>query len=355
MLKLLRQFGRDANSFQVLQRQFQYWFCDDLACVAYVDTGRAWVAAGAPIAAKYRLRGVALAFVQEAKRQGRRASFFGTESRWSEVIGFKSIAVGMQPHLLVDDWLIQMEHCRKLKAPIRRARAEGLRISHYYPSSGDSSSEHIRREVESLTRRWLASKALPPLGFLAELEPFLFAEERRYFVARVAHRMVGFAVMTPIYEDRRWMIEHLVRAPDAPLGTIESLIESAMHEARRSGSDVVTLGLTPLTGEVSIWLRIARRLGSPLYNFGGLERFRNKLRPRAWTPVYIACPVSQRVPSAVYDSLVAFARGSLTRYAVQVLTRRLQRQSENGHQTHPIGNKLGFLFAGRAKIMPAKQ
>ena len=50
VLDLLRQHGWNATSFQVLEPGFEYWFDAD-ACVAYVDTGRAWVAAGAPIEA----------------------------------------------------------------------------------------------------------------------------------------------------------------------------------------------------------------------------------------------------------------------------------------------------------------
>src|SRR5690606_21071121 len=51
VLELLRRHGWNTTSFQVLERGFAYWFHPDLdACVAYVDTGRAWVAAGAPIA-----------------------------------------------------------------------------------------------------------------------------------------------------------------------------------------------------------------------------------------------------------------------------------------------------------------
>ena len=55
VLAMLRRHGWNATSFQVLEPGFQYWFPDDDACVAYVDTGAAWIAAGAPLTTKERL------------------------------------------------------------------------------------------------------------------------------------------------------------------------------------------------------------------------------------------------------------------------------------------------------------
>ena len=50
-LQLLKRYGWNATSFQVLEPGVCYWFDPAReACVAYVDTGRAWVVAGAPIA-----------------------------------------------------------------------------------------------------------------------------------------------------------------------------------------------------------------------------------------------------------------------------------------------------------------
>ncbi|HVV49316.1 MAG TPA: hypothetical protein VHO06_06645, partial [Polyangia bacterium] len=65
-LALLRRHGWNATSFQILEPGFSYWFDADEACVAYLDTGRAWVAAGAPIAEPRRAPAVALAFAAAA-------------------------------------------------------------------------------------------------------------------------------------------------------------------------------------------------------------------------------------------------------------------------------------------------
>lgn len=96
MLALVRRHGWNATSFQVLERDFRYFFVDDDACVAYVDTGRAWVAAGAPLAAEARVGEIAGAFVAAARAAGRRASFFATEERFTSSSPFRSMLVGEQ-------------------------------------------------------------------------------------------------------------------------------------------------------------------------------------------------------------------------------------------------------------------
>ena len=57
VLELVRRFGSGVTSFQVLEPGYRYFFPDSEACVAYIDTGRAWVAAGAPLAAEARFAG----------------------------------------------------------------------------------------------------------------------------------------------------------------------------------------------------------------------------------------------------------------------------------------------------------
>src|SRR5438093_1404239 len=70
VLALLKRYGWNATSFQILEPGFRYWFDErseetggraprgiderSEACVGYVDTGRAWVAAGSPVAAPER-------------------------------------------------------------------------------------------------------------------------------------------------------------------------------------------------------------------------------------------------------------------------------------------------------------
>jgi phosphatidylglycerol lysyltransferase len=94
-----------------------------------------------------------------------------------------------------------------------------------------------------------------------------------------------------------------------------------MRAAALLGSRYVTLGLAPLAGHVSGWLRAAARLGAPWYNFEGVRAFKARLRPLAWEPIYVARPSGQSELATVRDILSAFAHGQLLRFGLRSLFR----------------------------------
>lgn len=127
--------------------------------------------------------------------------------------------------------------------------------------------------------------------------------------------------MIPIYARRGWFFEDFVRDPAAPNGTIELLVDAGMRAAQSSQIELVTLGLAPLAGAVSPWLRIARKLGRALYDFDGLRAFKAKLKPKTWDPIFLAHPPEQHAVTATIDTLTAFSRGGLLRFGLETLLR----------------------------------
>jgi phosphatidylglycerol lysyltransferase len=94
-----------------------------------------------------------------------------------------------------------------------------------------------------------------------------------------------------------------------------------MRAAAAANVQLVTLGLSPLAGEVGPVLRSARQLGRALYDFEGLRTFKAKLAPRQWDPIFLAHPPRTSSVVAIADTLTAFARGGLLRFGVQTLLR----------------------------------
>ena len=95
VLALLKRHGWNATSFQILEPGFRYWFDGDdalgEACVGYVDTGSAWVAAGSPVAPPERFAEVSARFAAAAVAAGRRVSFFATEQRFHDAAQWSSL------------------------------------------------------------------------------------------------------------------------------------------------------------------------------------------------------------------------------------------------------------------------
>lgn len=323
VLALLRAHGWNATSFQVLETGFSYWFdpAHD-ACVAYVDTGRAWVAAGGPIASDADLAATTLAFARDAMNANRRAAFFAVEARFTNATNFSSMPIGEQPSWDPTCWEETVRTDRSLKEQLRRARVKGVRVRALMAQ--DFENREIRPHVDELIASWLAARKMAPMGFLVDVQPFAFAEERRSFVAEHDGRIVGLLAAVPVFRRHGWLFEDLIRDSHAPNGTSEMLIDAAMRTLAKEQCRYVTLGLAPLSGPVEGWLRLARACSAALYDFDGLRRFKAKLRPQAWTSIHLSWPPEHSGNVALYDALAAFtmrghSRASFVRFGLETL------------------------------------
>ena len=329
VLELVTRHGRNATSFQVMEPGLRYWFDGPSpaaadGCVAYAATARAWVAAGAPIAAPDRVWEVGERFVAAAHAAGVRAVFVCVE-RWAVGVPWLATAsIGSQPVWDPADWPAALAASRGLREQLRRARAKGVTVRRVPAGEMADPASAVRRGSEELIERWLASRSMAPMGFLVELHPFEFPGERRFLVAERAGRVVGFLAAVPVHRRGGWLLEDFLRAPDAPNGTMELLFDGVVEALGGEGAVHLTMGLAPLAG-VGGALGAIRDRTRWLYDFEGVRAFKAKLRPRAWEPVYLAWPRARGGPvRAVVDCLRAFARGSLRRFAAATLIHRRQ-------------------------------
>lgn len=325
MLDLVRRHGRNATSFQVMEPGLHYWFDGDRAaptgCVAFADTRRAWVAAGAPIAAPAEVWEVGERFARAARAAGKRAVFVCVE-HWADGLPWlETLAIGSQPVWDPTSWPAALRASRGLREQLRRARAKGVTVRLVPTAEMGDAASPVRRASEELIARWLASRKMARLGFLVELHPFEFPEARRYMVAERAGQVVGFLAAVPVYRRGGWLLEDFLRAPQAPNGTMELLFAEAMTALAAEGAVHVTMGLAPLAG-VGGALGAIRDRTRWLYDFEGVRAFKAKLRPAAWEPVYLAWPRGPGPFRPVLDCLRAFARGSLLRFAAATLVHR---------------------------------
>lgn len=321
VLRLLRAYGWNSISFQVLLPGFRYAFDGENACVGYVDTGKAWVAAGAPIAPRERIREVAERFTGVAAAAGRRVAWFGTESRFLEAAaGWHALRIGDQPVWAPQDWDATVGRSRSLREQLRRARAKGVRVRRL-DATELAPGHPTRSQLDALIARWLATRPMAPMGFLVQVHPYTFPDERYCFAAEQEGRLVGFLGAIPIYARGGLFFEDFLSDRIAPNGTVESLIDAGMRAAAADGIPYVTLGLVPLGGDVGARLGAIRRWGALLYDFDGLRAFKAKFKPRAWDPIYLAYPERGSAWVAVRDTLTAFSRGGLLAFGARTLLR----------------------------------
>jgi len=319
-LELVERFGRTATAFQVLSPGLCHWFDGERGMVAYAETGRAWVAAGEPVAARADAIAVAERFVAAARLAGRRVSFFATEGILASSPTFRRVCLGEQPVWDPQRWDAHVRAHRSFREQRRRALAKGIVVRSVQRQTL-TDEPALRSQVAAVVAHWLAARPMPPMHFLVEVAPLSLLERRRVFVAERAGVVVGVLSLAPVPAREGWLFEHLLRDPVAPNGTAELLVDVAMRALADAGVRWATLGLAPLAGDVATWLRWTRRLSRPLFNFDGLAAFKRKLRPQRWEPIYLAYPAQASSLRSLLDGLRAFAGIPLWHFGVRTALR----------------------------------
>jgi hypothetical protein len=242
--------------------------------------------------------------------------FFGVESL-AIFPGFRHLMLGVQSIVVPAQWVGTLRAHRKLREQVRRARAKGVTVRIVDRRELEPGAP-LRREVERLRSEWLASRPMEPMAFLVAVEPFHAPAEHLYVAAERQGRLVQFLSAVPIYERQGWLLEDMLRGADAPNGTTELILDLVMRD--RHDAAWITPGLTPLAGGVPWWLRLTSVVSRPLYDFDGLRRFRARLSPARWDPVWV---VWDRDPAiiVILDLLRAFAEGRLYSFAWRSIVR----------------------------------
>ena len=324
---LLRRYAREPGAAQALEAGHSLFFHPSApeAFIAYRRTARAWVSVGEAVGATGDRERIVDAFIDHARRSGRRAVFFAVSSDFTESHALRAIEVAQEALYRPQDWEAQTRSRPSLRAQLRRAQTKGVCIERV---STTWLREELRAggQVHSLISDWLATRPLPPMGFLVQHDFLSMLEERSVWAARWQGEVVALLVTLPIYPARGEFFEHVLRRPHAPNGSVELLIDAAMRANAASGYSLVTLGMVPLgAASTPPWLKLVARALTSLYNFRGLYAFRAKLGPAYWRPLYLACPLGDSMLLALVEVLRLFAEETFMDFLLAPL-RRLTRE-----------------------------
>jgi phosphatidylglycerol lysyltransferase len=294
---LVMKHGWNTTCFQIVNPGIEYWFGDDgESVVGYVSSGGVRVVAGAPVCSEETLEGVTAAFESDSTAKGLGVVYFGAEARLESVLRndphHSHVLLGAQPVWHPAEWKDVVARHSSIRAQINRARNKGVVVTEWPVEKANDNPE-----LRDCLRSWLDSKGLPPLHFVIEPETLTRLENRRVFVAEARGKVVAFLVLSPIPERSGWLTEQFPHRPGAPNGSVELMMDSAFRTIAEENCAYITLGLSPLSKRAKIepfdnplWLRLMlgwmRKHGQRFYNFDGLDRFKSKLMPEFWEPVF---------------------------------------------------------------------
>lgn len=342
VLNLLRKYGQNVYSFEILEPGLSYWFsADGDAVVGYVDRGFHWVSLCGPVCAEERIREISNAFAQAAKEHLRGTAFFSVTQRFVTAMGdnsgFDFLQIGEQPCWDPRRWSEVWEQSRKVRNRVGRAKREGVSVR-VASASEFQEGAALRSAVDALVNRWIEGHAMPPMQFMATLDLFSHAQERRYFVAEHGERLVGVLMAVPIYGNKGWLLEDMIMERGTASGTSEALVDLAMRTFGAEGAPMATLGLVALSGlpPGRTWRHVlftslfnwSYNSLNWLYGFQGLHAYRSKFLPNAWEPLYLAAH-TRITFITIRAVLMAFAGGWVPSFGLKAASwwvRRHMRQ-----------------------------
>ena len=332
--EIVLKYGWNATSYQIINPGILRWFSKTgEAVVGFVSCNKRRVVAGAPVCAKESLAEVSVEFEQDALQKGERTCYICAEARLETIYAdsptHTKVLLGAQPVWKPDEWAEIIATHKSLRAQLNRARNKGVSVSEW-----SAERAHNNPLLINCLREWLSTKGLPPLHFLVEPNTLARLFDRRIFVAERADEVVGFLVLSPIATRNGWLFEQFPHSPNAPNGTVELMIDTAMLALADAGFEYATLGLSPLSTRAEVkpfrnplWLRILlfwmRKHSQRFYNFEGLDAFKAKLQPKEWEPVFAISNEARFSFRTLYAIASAFSGNAPVKLVVEGLWRAL--------------------------------
>ena len=334
---LIVEYGWNAMSYQILNPGIRLWFPEgSTGVIGYVEAYGFRVVAGAPVCPPDRAMELVAAFQSDASAAGKRVCYFGAEEQIAvfmrELGPVARMLLGSQPVWHPGGWTSRVSSKASLRAQFARARNKNVSVSLW------SSDRAMRnKELEQCLYEWLGTRGLPPMHFLVEPDTLARLYDRRVYVADRDGKSVGFIVASPVPLRNGWLIEQIIRGADAPNGTAELMLDTAMRDLAQLDAEYVTLGLSPLSVRSGIpqvdlpfWMNLlldgARVIGSRFYNFDGLDSFKTKFLPERWEPIYAITNETHISLRTLYAIAGAFSGTSPLQFLLRAGLREFRRE-----------------------------
>lgn len=334
---LVLRYGWNATAYQILNPGIAHWFAAaGDAVIGFVQHCGVRIVAGAPVCAKERLLDVVAEFERASAAADCRVCYFCAESRLETTLANSArhsmVLLGAQPTWRPQYWPAIFQCHASLRAQLKRAANKAVTVSEW-------PVERAGREPALLAclREWLATRSFPTLHFLVEPMTLERLYDRRVFVAERKGEVIGFCIASPVPRRRGWLIEQIIRGANAVNGTSELMVDAAVRAMAVSGSEFVTLGLSPLSRRAAVqplanplWLRLGldwvRAHGRRFYNFDGLDAFKAKLQPENWEPVFAISNEVRFSPLTLYAIASAFTQSSPLKATTHALLKALMTE-----------------------------
>lgn len=173
-------------------------------------------------------------------------------------------------------------HASLVRRKVRHALKENVVVKEY--RGGTSEVEEAIKQVGNI---WLKTRRGPQI-YISHVHLFEHTNGKRWFYAQKDSQIVGVVVINQLQSKNGWLLNHLMTTPDAPHGTPELLVITALETVRNEGCHFVTFGSVPPhhlgkfvgMGKMSAWItKIIFQFTRFIFHLDGHNKFWEKFNP----------------------------------------------------------------------------
>lgn len=175
-------------------------------------------------------------------------------------------------------------HGSLVRRKVRHAQREGVSVSEY-----TQRDEKMENAIDQVGLAWLEARKGPQIH-ISHVRMFNDRQGKRWIYAKQGDRIVGAAVLNRLEKHDGWLLNHIVFSPDAPNGTPELLVVTALETTAKEGCHYVSFGNSPASslGETSglsmlstYVARLAFKMANRYFHLDGHKMFWDKFTPES--------------------------------------------------------------------------
>lgn len=180
-------------------------------------------------------------------------------------------------------------HASLVRRKVRHAAGEGVAVEEYY-----GNNPALEKQMQQVGEEWVKGRKGPQIH-ISSTDLFSCRQGRRWFYAKQHEKIVGVILLSSIKAKNGWLMNHLMITPQAPHGTPELLVTSALEAVANEGCHFVTVGAVPYPqlGKIygfASWITLIAKMGFKffklLFRLGGRKKFWEKFHPQSY-PLYL--------------------------------------------------------------------
>ncbi len=332
---LTHLYGKNSISYFALSPDKSYFFsASGRSVISYVLQGRVAVVAGDPIGPEEEMLATIQQFLAFCSEQDWTTVFWQVRDTTVNLYcnaGLHLVKIGEDAIITPQTFTLAGNAMANVRSSAKRAEKEGIRIVITHGHVEDS--EQLA-QIEHISRTWLASKGSSEMGFsMGHFDPYGDDEQIYALAVDGNNKLHAFVTFVPIYGRNGWALDLMRRAEQATPGTMELLLARSIEYFKKEGSDIVSLGLAPLsnvhhTDETFVRTSIdflTHHFGNPDKN-RSLFTFKKKFQPQ-WESRYLVYSHTLTLPTVGWALYRAHQQEvSLLRTCVRFLREQQMRR-----------------------------